>query len=111
MVSSLVVVLVLGLMQLALVLHVRNTLVDSAGEGARVAALADQPLSAGVDRTRELLTTSLSSGYARDVRARIVRQDGLEIVVVTVVSPLPLVGLLGPSGTLTVTGRAVSEEL
>lgn len=39
LVSVLVVALGLGLLQLALGLHVRNVLVDAAGEGARRAAL------------------------------------------------------------------------
>lgn len=109
MVSALVVFLFVGVLQLALVLHVRNTLIDAAGEGARVAALADEHLGSGVSRTRELVAASISPRYAQEVQAEIVVHDGLEVVVVTVEAPLPVLGLLGPSGSLSVTGRAVNE--
>ena len=39
LISSLVVVLAVGVVQLALAMHVRNVLTDVAGEGARRAAL------------------------------------------------------------------------
>ncbi len=43
------------------------------------------------------------------MRGEIVERDGLELVEVTVSAPLPVLGLLGPSGTLTARGRAVLE--
>ena len=46
-----VVPLFLGILQVALVLHVRNTLTAAAGEGARYAATVDRPLQAGEERT------------------------------------------------------------
>ena len=39
--------LVIGILQLALVLHVRNTLASAAGEGARHAAVAGSSAGAG----------------------------------------------------------------
>ena len=42
--------LFLGILQVALVLHVRNTLTAAASEGARYAATADRPLEAGAAR-------------------------------------------------------------
>ncbi|PJJ76927.1 TadE-like protein [Sediminihabitans luteus] len=109
LVSALVVALFLGVVQVALVLHVRAVLVDAAGEGARVAARADRTPADGVDRTRALVRDAVSARFAQDVSAGTATLDGLEVVEVTVRAPLPVVGLLGPSGTLTVTGHAVAE--
>ena len=47
-----VVPLFLGIFQVALVLHVRNTLTAAASEGARYAATVDRPVEAGAARTR-----------------------------------------------------------
>lgn len=110
MVSALVVVLALGAFQLALGLYVRNTMLAAAAEGARRAALAGAQPADGVARTQEMLGQSLRPGYAESVRARVGAVDGLAVVSVTVTAPLPVLGLVGPSGSLVVTGRAVLEE-
>ncbi|MEE6282682.1 TadE/TadG family type IV pilus assembly protein [Georgenia sp. MJ170] len=109
LVSMLVVVLLLGVLQLTLALHVRNTLIDSAGEGARVAALAGSSATAGVERTKELITTAVHARFGSDVSARRTSAGGLDLVEVTVRAPIPVLGLLGPSGSMTVVGRAVVE--
>lgn len=109
LVSVLLVTLVLGVVQVALAVHVRALLVDGAAEGARVAGRADADLGAGVARTRDLVSGALSPAYAQDVTARRTVLDGLPVVEVTVSAPLPVVGLLGPGGTLTVRGHALVE--
>jgi Flp pilus assembly protein TadG len=109
LVSVLVLVLFLGVVQVALAVHVRSTLIDCAAEGARVAGRADRGPADGVARTRELVAASLSSRYAEDVVARHTTVDGLPVVEVTVSAPLPVVGLLGPSGVVTVEGHALEE--
>lgn len=109
LVSVLVLVLFLGVVQVALAVHVRATLIDCAAEGARVAGRADRGPADGVARTRELVTASLSSRYAQEVSARQTVVDGLPVVEVTVSAPLPVVGLLGPSGAVTVDGHALEE--
>jgi Flp pilus assembly protein TadG len=109
LVSILVLVLFLGVVQVALAVHVRSTLVDCAAEGARVAGRADRGVADGVARTRELVAASLSERYAQDVTARATTLDGLPVVEVTVSAPLPVVGLLGPSGAITVEGHALEE--
>lgn len=98
-----------AVLQLTLVLHVRNTLVDSASEGARYGALVGHDPADGADRARELITQSLSAAYAQDVTAGRTTLDGLDVVEVEVAAPLPLVGLVGPAGTLTVRGHALVE--
>ncbi|MDF2807720.1 MAG: pilus assembly protein TadE [Cellulosimicrobium sp.] len=109
LVSVLVLVLFLGVVQVALAVHVRATLVDCAAEGARVAGRADRGPQDGAARTRELITAALSPRYARDVEARQTVVDGLPVVEVTVTAPLPVVGLLGPGGVVTVDGHALEE--
>lgn len=102
-------ILVMGVVQLALVLHVRTLLTDAAAEGARYAALHGSDLDEGEQRTAELITSTLPSSYAQDVDGGYASYGDVTLVTVTVSAPLPLVGLLGPGGTITVTGRAVQE--
>ncbi|MDD9205481.1 TadE/TadG family type IV pilus assembly protein, partial [Georgenia sp. 10Sc9-8] len=70
LVSTLLLLLVGAVIQLAMILHVRNTLVDCAGEGARYAALQGHGPASGVERTRTLISSALSPGYAESVNAR-----------------------------------------
>jgi Flp pilus assembly protein TadG len=109
LVSALLTLMFVGVLQLALALHVRNTLVDAAGEGARRGALVGRGPADAVDRTRELVRSSLSDRLAEDVTATTEMVDGVQTVVVTVRAPLPVIGLAGPR-TLEVTGHAVDEE-
>ena len=102
-------VLFVGVLQLTIVLHVRNTLIDSASEGARYAALVGHQPADGAARTRLLIGQSLSDSYAQHVTATTARIDGLDVVEVEVVAPLPLLGLLGPGDSLTVHGHALVE--
>lgn len=109
MVSVLVLALFLGVVQVAFALHVRSLTIDAAAEGARLAARADRSPEDGIARTRELIADSLSASYADDVVATTTQRAGLPVVEVTVRAPLPVVGLLGPSGTMTVSGHALEE--
>jgi hypothetical protein len=109
LVGTLVTFVFLGVVQLATVLHVRNTMIDCASDGARFGALAGSELDAGARRTRELIAADLSATYAEDVVARRATVDGLETVEVRVRAPLPVIGLLGVGRVVTVTGHAVSE--
>ena len=110
LVGVLVTVLLLGVVQLAAVLHVRNVLIDCASQGARYGALADREPQAGVERTRALIAAALSPEYARDVSAGRAVVDGLETVEVRVRAPLPIIGLLGTGRALDVSGHAVAER-
>ncbi len=102
--------LVLGIAQLALVLHVRNTLTSAASEGARYAATADRPLAAGAARTREQISGVLADRFARWVRARSATVSGAPGVEVVVDAEVPALGLWGPAVRLHVTGHAVEEQ-
>lgn len=110
MVAGLLVVLVLSVMQLSLALHVRATVADAAAEGARHASLVGADASAGVMRTRQLITTAIGARYAEHVSASTATVAGLETIEIRVTAPLPVFGLIGPTG-LEVTGHAPVESL
>jgi Flp pilus assembly protein TadG len=104
-----VVPLFLGILQVALVLHVRNTLAAAASEGARYAATADRSLEAGVARTRGQIVGALAERFASDVTAEVVQVHGAPAVRVDVHAEVPPLGLWGPGLALTVSGHAVQE--
>ena len=62
--------LVLGILQLALVLHVRNTLASAAAEGARHAAVAGSSAPAGQAKVQDLVDGALSQEFVRSVSVR-----------------------------------------
>jgi Flp pilus assembly protein TadG len=101
--------LVLGILQVALVMHVRNTLASAASEGARVAATADREPGDGVAATREQIDDAIAGRYAEDVTVRTVSIDGAPGVEVTVRARIPALGLGGPAIEVEVSGRAVEE--
>ncbi len=109
LVGGLVTVLFVALIQLTLVLHVRNTLIDAAGAGARYAAVAGREPADGIARTRAIVAAELSPAYARGVTAGRSVVGGVEVVEMTVTAPTPVVGLIGPAGTLVVRGHAMVE--
>lgn len=111
MVGALLTVLTLSVLQLALALHVRNTVLDAAAEGARYASLADNGLADGEQRTKDLITVALGPGYARDVHASYGSFLGQSAASVTVRTPLPLIGLVGIDDGLEVSGHASVETL
>jgi Flp pilus assembly protein TadG len=101
--------LFLGIMQVALVLHVRNTLTAAASEGARYAATADRPVDAGAERTRSQISGALAERFARGVSAGPATVDGAAGVEVDVTADVPALGLWGPAVRLHVSGHAVEE--
>lgn len=111
LVSLVLVPLVLGLVQVALVLHVRNTLVAAATEGARYAATVDRTPESAVVRTREQIDAALAGRFADDVTATTETAGGVPTVVVRVRADVPPLGLWGPGVPLVVEGHAVEEAL
>lgn len=101
---------VLGLIQVALVLHVRTTLAAAASEGARLAATADRDPGDGVARTREQIDDALSGSFARDVDVRQVMVGGAPGIEITVHARVPALGIGGPAVEFSVSGRAVEED-
>lgn len=109
MVAGLLTLLALSVMQLAIALHVRNTMTDSAAEGARYGALADSSLAQAEARTADLITTAIGPDYAKSVRATIGTYRGYPAMTVTVTAPLPVFGLVGVDGLVEVAGHAAVE--
>lgn len=110
MVSGLVALLFLAVFQVGLALHIRNTLIACAAEGARLGARADAVPEDGAARARALIGDSLSPRFARGVTADVVDTGGVRVVVVEVLAPLPVIGPLGPEGRMRVVGRAFLES-
>lgn len=104
-----VVPLFLGIFQVALVLHVRNTLTAAASEGARYAATVDRSPNAGAGKTREQITGALAARFARKVTARPTTVHGAPGVEVDVTAEVPPLGIWGPGVRLHVSGHAVEE--
>ena len=103
--------LAFGILQLALVLHVRNTLAAAAAEGARAGAVLDAPPRAAVARTRQQIVDAVDERFAGGVRAGTTTIGGAPAVVVTVQATVPTLGLGGPALTFEVSGHAVKEHL
>lgn len=111
LVGVLLTMLTLAVIQLGLALHVRNTVLDAAAEGARFGALADNAPADGVARTRTLITEAIGADYASDIAVGTGDWMGYPAVTVTVRTTLPVVGLLGVGGGLEVSGHAAIETL
>jgi len=102
--------LFLGILQVGLVLYVRNTLAAAASEGARYAATQDRDLADGGARTREQIDQAVSGRFAQDVEVRPVVVDGAPGVEVVVHARVPALGIGGPAVDLEVSGHAVEED-
>jgi Flp pilus assembly protein TadG len=111
LVSLVLVPLVLGLVQVALVLHVRNTLTSAATEGARYGAAVDRGPQDGVARARTQISRAIADRFAADVEGSDVTVDGVPTVEIHVHAAVPALGLWGPGVVLEVTGHAVREEV
>src|SRR3954454_20626292 len=94
---------VLGILQVALVLFVRNTLAAAASEGARLGATADRGPEDGAALPREQIDGAVSGQFAQDVSARQTTLDGVSGVEVTVRARVPVLGIGGPAVDLVVT--------
>jgi len=111
LVGALLTVLTLSVIQLGLVLLVRNTVLDAASEGARFGALADNAPADGVARARDLIAAAIGPGYARDIAATVGSYRGHPADIITVRTPLPVIGLIGFDRGLEVQGHAAMETL
>ena len=67
LVGGLLTLFFLAIIQLTLVLHVRNTLIDAAASGARYGTLADRGAGDARDRTAQLIGVALNPEFATDV--------------------------------------------
>jgi Flp pilus assembly protein TadG len=102
--------LFLGIVQLALVLHVRNTLASAAAEGARHAATLGATPADGQQKAREQIEDAVSGGFAQDISVEQVVVEGAPAYRVTIRAHVPALGLGGPGVGLSVSGNAVIEQ-
>ncbi|MEN2742450.1 TadE/TadG family type IV pilus assembly protein [Microbacterium sp. X-17] len=107
LVGLLLTALTLGVIQLGVAVYVRNVVHDAAITGAHQAALADETVGAGVDRTRELIRRAIGAAYAGEITGR----SNADTVEMVVRAPLPVIGLWGPAGAMEVRGHAPRETL
>jgi Flp pilus assembly protein TadG len=109
LVSLVLIPLVLGIIQVALVMHVHNVLAAAATEGARYGATVDRDPDAGVQRTREQIADAVGGRYARAITASRTDTGGVAMVVVRVHATVPALGLWGPAVSFDVVGHGVEE--
>ena len=102
--------LVLGILQLALVLHVRNTLASAASEGARYAAVAGSSAPAGQQKVQDLVDGALSEDFVRSVSVRPASVGGAPGYVAVVEAEVSVLGIGGTGMRIRVTGHAVAEQ-
>ena len=109
MVGALLTMFFLAIIQLTLVLHVRNTLIDAAASGARHGTLADRGASDAEARAADLIGTALNAEFAQDISTAEVTFQGLRTLEVTIKAPMPVIGLIGPRDLLEVKGHAAIQ--
>ena len=109
LVGGLLTMFFLAIIQLTLILHVRNTLIDAAASGARYGTLADRAPADAEERTRSLIGSALTAGFAEQVSTSEVTVQGLRTLEVTVRAPMPVIGLIGPRDMLEVKGHAAVQ--
>jgi len=110
LVGTMLTALTLAVLQLALVVYVRNVVHDAAIEGAYHAALADVSPEEGAARTRQAITQAIGSAYAADVDAARVERSGRQVVVVRVRTALPVIGLIGIPSAMSIDAEAPAES-
>ena len=108
LVQGLVVLVILLLAQIAFASHVRTMSVSAASEGARRGGLLGGDEGEAIARTSELLDTLVGASKDREIAVDRHSDEGVDVLVVTVRTRLPLVGGLGPRW-MTVRGRALVE--
>ncbi|PUA81050.1 pilus assembly protein TadE [Nocardioides currus] len=99
-----------ALLQLALVLHVRNTLSSAAAEGARRAAVSGATMEDGRAKTIEQIVGTVNERYADGVSIAPADVGGSPGYRVTVTASVPVLGLGGPAIDVTVSGNAIIES-
>lgn len=100
--------MILLLVQIAFASHVRTMSVSAASEGARRGGLLGGDEEEAAARTGELLDSLVGAAKDREISVDRESDAGVDILVVTVRTRLPLVGGFGPRW-LTVHGRALVE--
>lgn len=110
LVTLILVPMFLAIMQVAVYLHVRNTMVACASEGARYGANFDRTPADGAARAAGCIAGSLSPRFSGHVTGGFASAGGQPVVVVTARSQMPAIGVWGPGAlAFSVAGHAVKE--
>jgi hypothetical protein len=100
-----------GVLQLALIWHVKTTLTSAASEGARYGAAFDRTSLDGQHRTAEVIDDVFGADFADQVSAGQVSIGGQPAIEVTVRAEVPVLAFWGPTITVEARGHAVKELL
>lgn len=109
LISVPLVLLALSVLGVALGGFVRNVLFDSAVEGARFAALADQDVSSGCQRAQVLLLQTLGSAIKPQIFCDEALISERRLVLVSVEARIPGLGFLPNSFNLKAVAHATAE--
>lgn len=110
LVLGILVPMVFGILQVALVLQVRNTLAAAASDGARYGATYDHQPEQGVDRARDEIRGALAARFAQSVTFEPAVVDGAPGLAIVVRAHVPALGIGGPGIDLVEVGHAVLEK-
>lgn len=110
LVTLVLVPLVLGIIHLALVLHVRNTLTNAAAEAARRAAVHGAESRDGTAYARGQIDDSIGGRFVQQINTQETSIDGAAALEVRIRAEVPPLGLWGPAVELSVVGHAIREE-
>ena len=111
LVSVVLVPLFFGVLQLALVWHVKTTLTSAASEGARYGAAYNRTAADGQQRTAAVIDDVFGGGFGDSVTAADVSINGQPAVEVAVTADVPVLAFWGPTITVETRGHAVKEVL
>ena len=102
--------LFLGILQVALVLHVRNTVQSAAAEGARAAAAWGGTPADGVATAHSHWRGAVRDEFVRDAEVEVVQLAGAPAYRLHLDVAVPALGLGGPAVAFRVSGTAVLES-
>jgi Flp pilus assembly protein TadG len=111
LVSVVLVPLFFGVLQVALIWHVKTTLTSAASEGAHYGATYNRTAADGGRQTRATIQDVFGSGFSDRVSAHDTSVDGQPAVEVDVRAHVPVLAFWGPTVTIDVSGHAVKELL
>lgn len=104
MIIALITLLCGTVLQLGVIIHTKNTMIDAASAGARYAALADRSLADGQQRAQLLLVGSIPN--AETAIVTIQRDHSAGLITVTVTHHTPLLGFVTGPIPLSATAQA-----
>lgn len=111
LVSVVLVPLFFGILQLALIWHVKSTLTAAASQGASYGASYLHTPADGAARTRAVVAQTFGADFRDQVSGRATSVSGQPGVVVAVTAEVPVLVFWGPTVTVAVTGHAITEVL